>query len=381
MSDLRKAISMVSQEPVLFSTTISENISNGSSGSPVSFDDITRAATAANAHDFIMKFPAQYNTNCGEGGGAQLSGGQKQRICIARALVKDPKILICDEATSALDAESEKVTQSKDQSDDLTQHGAITNYYFSSLRSSQQVQGAIDTVLSVSQATTFVIAHRLSTIKNADVIVTVKEGRVVEQGTHDDLLEREGLYFDLYTKQNKHGSGSGSRTSFSNNLAGLSMKQQQLGTNVKSGTKYELEFRNVSFEYPSRPGMTVLSDFNLGIEKGKTIALVGGSGCGKSTCISLLSRFYDPDNGAVLVQGADISTANLPALRSKVALVGQGESWSEASAYCLTETFSSSLRSSRMSPATIFKERSSLRSLRSHPLARRYAPRANRPPL
>lgn len=96
-----------------------------------------------------------------------------------------------------------------------------------------------------------------------------------------------------------------------------------MGTNIVKGKAYEIEFRNVSFEYPSRPGMTVLSDFNLGIEKGRTVALVGGSGCGKSTCISLLSRFYDPLNGSVRIQNADISTVNLSELRSKVAMVGQ----------------------------------------------------------
>lgn len=173
---LRQQISLVQQEPVLFSTTIRGNIRHGLIGSPFEHESgeqqeerIINAAKQANAHDFISNLPEGYETNVGERG-FLLSGGQKQRIAIARAIVSDPKILLLDEATSALDTKSEGV-----------------------------VQAALD---AASQGrTTIAIAHRLSTIKTADNIVVMSEGRIVEQGTHDDLLEREGAYHSLVNAQ------------------------------------------------------------------------------------------------------------------------------------------------------------------------------------
>ncbi|XP_027867445.1 bile salt export pump isoform X1 [Xiphophorus couchianus] len=166
---LRSLIGIVEQEPVLFATTIAENIRYGRPG--VSMADIITAAKEANAYNFIMDLPQKFDTLVGEGGG-QMSGGQKQRIAIARALVRNPRILLLDMATSALDNESEAI-----------------------------VQEALDKVRM--GRTTISIAHRLSTIKNADVIVGFEHGRAVERGKHNELLERKGVYFTLVTLQSQ----------------------------------------------------------------------------------------------------------------------------------------------------------------------------------
>ncbi|XP_055083269.1 bile salt export pump-like [Periophthalmus magnuspinnatus] len=166
---LRSLIGIVEQEPVLFATTIAENIRYGRPG--VTMDDIVKATKEANAYNFIMDLPQKFDTLVGEGGG-QMSGGQKQRIAIARALVRNPRILLLDMATSALDNESEAV-----------------------------VQEALDKVRL--GRTTISIAHRLSTIKNADVIVGFEHGRAVERGKHNELLERKGVYFTLVTLQSQ----------------------------------------------------------------------------------------------------------------------------------------------------------------------------------
>ncbi|XP_077622936.1 phosphatidylcholine translocator ABCB4 isoform X3 [Crocuta crocuta] len=164
---LREIIGVVSQEPVLFSTTIAENIRYGRGN--VTMDEIKKAVKEANAYEFIMKLPQKFDTLVGDRG-AQLSGGQKQRIAIARALVRNPKILLLDEATSALDTESEA-----------------------------EVQAALDKARE--GRTTIVIAHRLSTIRNADVIAGFEDGVIVEQGSHGELMKKEGVYFKLVNMQ------------------------------------------------------------------------------------------------------------------------------------------------------------------------------------
>lgn len=173
---LRQQISLVSQEPTLFATTIAGNIRHGLIGTQhehLSLEDsqelIESAAKMSNAHDFITQLPEGYQTNVGERG-FLLSGGQKQRIAIARAIVSDPRILLLDEATSALDTKSEGV-----------------------------VQAALDR--AAQGRTTIVIAHRLSTIRDADNIVVMSQGRIVEQGTHNDLLERKTAYYNLVEAQ------------------------------------------------------------------------------------------------------------------------------------------------------------------------------------
>ena len=172
LESLRRQISMVPQEPVLFSGTIADNIHYGRL--QATMDEIIEAARAANAHDFIERLPNGYQTEIGERG-VRLSGGERQRICVARAFLKDAPILILDEPTSSIDSKTESIIL--DALDDL-----------------------------MIGRTTFMIAHRLSTIRHADVIATLDRGALVEQGTHDELMARGGLYqhmHDVQTRQRK----------------------------------------------------------------------------------------------------------------------------------------------------------------------------------
>ncbi|XP_050194817.1 ATP-dependent translocase ABCB1 [Myiozetetes cayanensis] len=166
---LRAQIGIVSQEPILFDCTIAENIAYGDNSRQVPFEEIVNAAKKSNIHTFIDSLPDKYNTRVGDKG-TQLSGGQKQRIAIARALVRQPQILLLDEATSALDTESEKI-----------------------------VQEALDKARE--GRTCIVIAHRLSTVQNADKIAVIQNGKVVEQGTHQQLLAEKGIYYSLVNVQ------------------------------------------------------------------------------------------------------------------------------------------------------------------------------------
>src|SRR6056297_3383957 len=166
---LRKQIGIVPQETILFKGTIAENIAYGAEHK--SREEILDAAKKANAHQFIVEFDKGYDTEIGERG-VSLSGGQKQRISIARALLTDHKILILDEATSSLDLKSESL-----------------------------IQEALERL--IKDRTTFVIAHRLSTIINADKIIVIEQGEIVEKGTHEELIDNKGYYYKLYKKQFK----------------------------------------------------------------------------------------------------------------------------------------------------------------------------------
>jgi subfamily B ATP-binding cassette protein MsbA len=167
LESLRKNIGIVSQEVILFNETVRENIAFAKPGA--SDEEIQEAAKAAYAHDFIMETPDGYGTVIGERG-VRLSGGQKQRISIARALLKNPPILILDEATSSLDTASELI-----------------------------VQKALDALMS--DRTTFVIAHRLSTVRMADRILVIDRTKLAETGTHEELLQKDGVYKKLYLSQ------------------------------------------------------------------------------------------------------------------------------------------------------------------------------------
>jgi len=164
---LRRQIGAVLQENVLFNRTIRDNIALADPGMPM--DRVIAAAELAGAHEFILELPDGYNTIVGERG-ASLSGGQRQRIAIARALVMNPRILIFDEATSALDYESENIIQ----------------------RNMRQI---------CKGRTVFIIAHRLSAVRHADRIITIEAGRLVEDGTHDELIKKGGRYAMLHQIQ------------------------------------------------------------------------------------------------------------------------------------------------------------------------------------
>jgi ATP-binding cassette, subfamily B, bacterial len=169
LHSLRDQISVVLQEPLLFSGTLAENIRYGRLDATM--EDIVEAAKQAGAHDFIERLPQGYGTELGERG-AQLSGGERQRICVARAFIKDAPILILDEPTSSIDSRTEAII----------------------LDSLERLMAG---------RTSFMIAHRLSTVRHADKIVVVDRGRVVEQGTHEELLAREGLYRQLHDAQTR----------------------------------------------------------------------------------------------------------------------------------------------------------------------------------
>ena len=166
-SEIRKLFGMVLQDSWLFTGTIKDNISYGNNN--ISFDKVVESAKLACAHDFIMKFPDGYDTIISEDN-MILSQGQKQLITIARIIASDPKFLILDEATSGVDTRTEIRLQK-----------AIANL--------------------IKGRTSFIIAHRLSTIKNADLILVLKDGKIAEQGTHDELMNKNGFYFNLYSTQ------------------------------------------------------------------------------------------------------------------------------------------------------------------------------------
>ena len=167
MYSLRRQIGIVPQDPLLFSGTVSDNISL--TNPEAASEEIMQAARLANAHDFIMDLPSGYSTPVGERGAA-LSGGQRQRIAIARTLLSNPKLLVMDEATSALDYETERKV-----CDNL--------------------------IGNLNDRTVFFITHRLSTIRQADIIIMLHKGALVEVGTHDELMAQRSRYFALYRQQ------------------------------------------------------------------------------------------------------------------------------------------------------------------------------------
>ncbi|CAF4877375.1 unnamed protein product [Rotaria sp. Silwood1] len=336
---LRQKIGVVSQEPIVFGMSIYENIRFGKVNATRA--EIEQAAQQANAHHFIMQLPNKYETLVGERG-IQLSGGEKQRIALARALVKQPPILLLDEATSALDSVSEKI-----------------------------VQEALDQ--ACKGHTTIVVAHRLSTIQNAHQIYVLDNGTVIEQGTHETLMAKEGGKYQAMVKlqqiekiddeqddmmsiqkameedekpifersslhsdsgiidvdkQNSRSTRIASSVSAAKTFFDLFDRNPTVDNTSTEGQELvdfrgEIKFDQIEFIYPTRPRAVILNKFQLNIKPGQRIALVGTSGCGKSTTIQLLERFYDVTSGRILLDGINIQQLNLQWVRSQFGLVNQ----------------------------------------------------------
>eukprot|EP01018_Ginkgo_biloba_P022709 Gb_36503 [translate_table: standard] len=266
---LRDQMGLVSQEPALFATSIKENILFGKEGA--SMDQLIAAAKSANAHNFISNLPEGYDTLVGERG-VQMSGGQKQRIAIARAMLKDPRILLFDEATSALDAESEKI-----------------------------VQDALDQ--ASLGLTTVVIAHRLSTIRNADLIAVVQAGHVIESGSHEDLVHRkDGAYSNLV-----HLQHAASKTDEVVEGEGESRVRNTSGFSKSSSNRSasgDLEQVEDSQEIPALPFRRLLL-LNASEWKQGVMGCVGAIGFGAVspvhafTLASMISMFFLKDDSQI----------------------------------------------------------------------------------
>lgn len=216
---------------------------------------------------------------------------------IARTLITKPKIILLDEATSALDSESEAT-----------------------------VQEALDVIMEEGNATVVVIAHRLSTIKNADIIAVVDKGTVYETGTHEELLKKEGKYYDLVQAQKgklDRQSSSASSDTGSLSRSGSEVSLENLDDEDVDGGEGVVSLKHVHFTYPSRPDNKIFRDLIVGVEQGQTLAFVGPSGQGKSTIIQLVEEFYRPSRGVVAYNGDDLKDLNVRWYRHEVGLVSQ----------------------------------------------------------
>ncbi|KAJ6938350.1 ABC transporter B family member 13-like [Populus alba x Populus x berolinensis] len=265
---LREQMGLVSQEPALFATTIADNILFGKEDA--SMDQIYEAAKAANVHSFVLQLPDGYHTQVGEGG-TQLSGGQKQRLAIARAVLRNPKILLLDEATSALDAESEFT-----------------------------VQQALEKIMA--NRTTIVVAHRLSTIRDVDTIIVLKNGEVVESGSHLELISKGGEYASMASVQvSEHVTDA---SSIHSGTAGKSSFQELTGSQNQEVTTRELKSNDENLSpanFSPTPSIWELVKLNAPEWPYAVLGSVGAMMAGMEAPLfalgitHMLTAFYSPD--------------------------------------------------------------------------------------
>ncbi|KAF2607718.1 hypothetical protein F2Q68_00045235 [Brassica cretica] len=357
---IRSKIGLVSQEPVLFTSSIKENIAYGKEDATV--EEIRKATELANASKFIDKLPQGLDTMVGEHG-TQLSGGQKQRIAVARAILKDPRILLLDEATSALDAESERIVQEALDRIMVNRTTVVVAHRLSTRMYEEASQVANDAVGSIRTVASFCAEEKVMKMYKKKCEGPMKTGirqgivsgigfgvsffvlfasyaasfyagaRLVDDGkTTFDAVFRVFFALTMAAVAISQSSSLSPDSSKASNAAASIFavidRESKIDPSDESGrvpdnVKGDIELRHVSFKYPSRPDVQIFQDLCLSIRAGKTIALVGESGSGKSTVIALLQRFYDPDSGQITLDGVEIKTLQLKWLRQQTGLVSQ----------------------------------------------------------
>jgi ABC-type multidrug transport system fused ATPase/permease subunit len=365
----------VRQEPTLFATTIIENIKYGNP--TATQQQVEDAAKLANAHDFIMNFPEGYNTHVGHKG-SQLSGGQKQRIAICRCLVGSPQILLLDEATSALDAESELVVQ--DALDNIIATKTITTiivaHRLSTIRNVDTINVIVNGQLKESGTHEQLmnitadgggyyrklvlkqdqVEHGNnnnnnnnnmppSSISNSNISATgipppsPSLSNVSDSESDSEMNDTKNnisttIQPNTSTQQSFTLSDVDAKLPLKYNDNNKVIVQLQDGSNASAANgstnstsavtaPIHLEFKDVTFAYPTRPRKIILNGFNLQIKQGQTVALCGPSGGGKSTTVGLLERFYDPLSGSIEYQGINVREVNVHWYRSQIGYVGQ----------------------------------------------------------
>ncbi|CAF3683937.1 unnamed protein product [Rotaria sordida] len=377
---LRQNIGVVSQEPILFGMSIYENIRFGKLNA--SQAEIEQAAREANAHNFIMQLPDKYETLVGERG-IQLSGGEKQRIALARALVKQPTFLLLDEATSALDNASEKIVQEALDRACKGRTTIVIAHRLTTIQNAHQIyvldngsvieQGTHETLMAKKDGKyqAMVKCQQMEKVDDdKDDITSIQKAIEEEEKSIRSkltqrirskafacLLRQEVAYFDrpenssgaICTRLSLDASAVqemiGTRLGVVCEVLALSSR---IAASISAAETFfdlfdrkptidntsiegqelidfrgEIKFDQVKFIYPTRPTSIILNKFQLNIKPGQRVALVGASGCGKSTIIQLLERFYDVTKGRLLLDGIDIRQLNLHWVRSQFGLVSQ----------------------------------------------------------